>query len=683
MLLRIAIVDDLPQDAERLQQALTAEGQTNIIRYESGDALLSAISPEQLDALFLDICMEGTNGIDTARKLREQAPTLPIVFVTSSKEYVWQSFPVHPFDYLLKPFEQARIRQLLDDLLRILQHPEPEIEVRFARKLMRLPYSKVYYALAQNHFVRIMSDEGECRATGIFAQVEKELCADPRFLVCNRGIIINMSAVLRFENDCIQMLDGTQFPVRQKDKGRLFATFTQYQFRHMRDEIRAGGEETTIEISQYIRYFLEFLPMLPAAVMVLMSVWEQLLSPKRTACQAMLFILLACASGAAVCCWQGWVTNTLLLPFMALAFVLFRRALKPNVSVSQSILLFLSPATVAAVALMLSVCLNARREVTNVQPIYLLSTVLLNLGIESLLAIVYALVAVPWLRWLLREYQVERVWRVVSPIPAICIAFIIFIMPQDPATVLVNRMQRVSIVALLMAMMAMLLLLYQFYRMAQESVRNLTLIQENQMLELESRRYAQLREYMAQTRRLRHDFRQHLHVIAGLTESGKMEELRAYLKEYESEFVDAHATFCANGAMDAIAGYYAATAAQKNIPLAWQLNLPEKLPMREADLCMVLGNLLETALRASERLPEAMRRVSVICHMLSPAMMGLIVENRYDGQLSRREGKLLSTSHPGFGTGLLSVETVAKKYHGQMTVETENGVFRVNVLLNL
>lgn len=113
MLLRIAIVDDLPQDAERLQQALTAEGQTNIIRYESGDALLSAISPEQLDALFLDICMEGTNGIDTARKLREQAPTLPIVFVTSSKEYVWQSFPVHPFDYLLKPFEQARIRQLL------------------------------------------------------------------------------------------------------------------------------------------------------------------------------------------------------------------------------------------------------------------------------------------------------------------------------------------------------------------------------------------------------------------------------------------------------------------------------------------------------------------------------------------------------------------------------------------
>lgn len=45
--------------------------------------------------------------------------------------------------------------------------------------------------------------------------------------------------------------------------------------------------------------------MLPAAVMVLMSVWEQLLSPKRTACQAMLFILMTCASGAAVCCCRA------------------------------------------------------------------------------------------------------------------------------------------------------------------------------------------------------------------------------------------------------------------------------------------------------------------------------------------------------------------------------------------
>ena len=236
MLLRIAIVDDLPQDAERLQQALTAEGQTNIIRYESGDALLSAISPEQLDALFLDICMEGTNGIGTARQLREKDPHLLIVFVTSSPEYVWEAFPVHPFDYLLKPYKEEKIRQLTAELRRVLCRQEPELEVRIARQIVRLPLTKIYYATAQNHYVRVVTDDGECRATANFAQVQEQLQTQPEFLVCNRGVIINMSKVLRFEGDCIEMLDGTHLPVRQKDKNSLLAQFTQYQFRGMQRE---------------------------------------------------------------------------------------------------------------------------------------------------------------------------------------------------------------------------------------------------------------------------------------------------------------------------------------------------------------------------------------------------------------------------------------------------------------
>lgn len=46
-----------------------------------------------------------------------------------------------------------------------------------------------------------------------------------------------MDYVLKFENDCIYMLDEAVFPVRQKDKSRLFAEFTQYQFRKMRSDI--------------------------------------------------------------------------------------------------------------------------------------------------------------------------------------------------------------------------------------------------------------------------------------------------------------------------------------------------------------------------------------------------------------------------------------------------------------
>ena len=204
------------------------------VRHIYGDFFLHEGVCDQV--VFLDICMEGTNGIETARRLRAADPDLLIVFVTSSPEYVWDAFPVHPFDYLLKPYKEEKFEQLAGELRRVLCRQQPELEVRIARQIVRLPLTKIYYATAQNHYVRVVTDDGECRATANFAQVQEQLQTQPEFLVCNRGVIINMSKVLRFEGDCIEMLDGTHLPVRQKDKNSLLAQFTQYQFRGMQRE---------------------------------------------------------------------------------------------------------------------------------------------------------------------------------------------------------------------------------------------------------------------------------------------------------------------------------------------------------------------------------------------------------------------------------------------------------------
>lgn len=217
MELRFAVVEDRLPDAQRLESLLRLAfggGHTLVCdHYESGDAFLQAFPSKNYQVVFLDICMEGTNGIETARILRRTDPDLLLVFVTSSPEYVWDAFPVHPFDYLLKPYREEKLFQLADELRRVLFRAEPELEVR------------------------IVSDDGECRAVSTFSQVEQLLRAQENFIVCNRGVILNMDKVLRLDSDCFEMLDGTRLPVRQKDKNTLFAQFTQYQFRHMRREL--------------------------------------------------------------------------------------------------------------------------------------------------------------------------------------------------------------------------------------------------------------------------------------------------------------------------------------------------------------------------------------------------------------------------------------------------------------
>ena len=241
MELRFAVVEDRQPDAQRLEKLLRqAFGNGNIVvcdHFGSGDAFLQAFPARTYQIIFLDICMEGTNGIDTARALRRTDPDLLLVFVTSSPEYVWDAFPVHPFDYLLKPYQEEKFFQLADELRRVLFRAEPELDVRIARQQVQLPLRKIQYAMAQNHYVRVVTDDGECRAVSTFSQVEALLRAQENFLVCNRGVILNMDKVLRLDGDSFDMLDGTRLPVRQKDKSILFAQFTQYQFRHMRREL--------------------------------------------------------------------------------------------------------------------------------------------------------------------------------------------------------------------------------------------------------------------------------------------------------------------------------------------------------------------------------------------------------------------------------------------------------------
>ena len=206
---------------------------------KNGREALEIFSREAPQVAVLDIEMPGLTGLEVARKIRETDKNCAILFLTGFDkfDYARQAISVRAMDYLLKPYREEKLFQLADELRRVLFRAEPELEVRIARQQVHLPLRKIQYAMAQNHYVRIVSDDGECRTVSTFSQVEQLLRAQENFLVCNRGVILNMDKVLRLDCDCFEMLDGTCLPVRQKDKNTLFAQFTQYQFRHMRREL--------------------------------------------------------------------------------------------------------------------------------------------------------------------------------------------------------------------------------------------------------------------------------------------------------------------------------------------------------------------------------------------------------------------------------------------------------------
>lgn len=464
MELRMAIVEDQEPEARRLELLLRRAFQGDrpiCTKFSSGDDLLARFTTGAYEVVFLDICMAGTNGIETARQLREKDPRLLIVFVTSSPEYVWDAFPVHPFDYLLKPYKEEKIALLTAELRRVLCRQEPELDVRIARQTMQIPLSKVHYAASQNHIVRVVTDDGECRAAATFSQVEQELSAHENFLVCNRGVLLNMDKVLRFEGDCFEMLDGARLPIRQKDKTPCWHALHSISSAICSGNFKFGEEAKAVNAAQFGRYFLEFALLYPGAYLCLAPLREHLTAPRRTFGIAAGLVTVICAVCAGVCSVLEVPSNYFLLPILIVAFWLLRWRAAPGVSVTQTAFLFAIAAVMLAVCSLLAAVLNARAETGNHEAVSLASTAVIALALSVVLSTIFTFTAVRWSAWLLGEYHGEAFWQSAWPLPAIYAAFLIFCMPRDSAIVLINRIMIIAVLAVSISLLGIFLLLYE------------------------------------------------------------------------------------------------------------------------------------------------------------------------------------------------------------------------------
>ena len=78
----------------------------DLIEFESGEeALLEEVILKGIDIFFLDIQMNGLNGMDVARRIREFDNNVEIIFTTSVLDYVCEGYEVNAYRYMLKPIE--------------------------------------------------------------------------------------------------------------------------------------------------------------------------------------------------------------------------------------------------------------------------------------------------------------------------------------------------------------------------------------------------------------------------------------------------------------------------------------------------------------------------------------------------------------------------------------------------
>lgn len=222
--MKALIADDEPLLRERLRGHLTrlwpelevvAEARNGREAIELFDAHLPQV-------VFLDVHMPGLNGIEAARAVARRAE---VVFVTAWEQYAVQAFEQGAIDYLVKPFDEARLAETVRRLMARLAAPPAHSPSRdavldeLAAELRRrnaaspylqwirasvgtsvrlIPVDQVAYLRADEKYTLVVWEGGEALIRRTIRELADEL--DPaRFAQIHRSVIVNLHHVVQVD----------------------------------------------------------------------------------------------------------------------------------------------------------------------------------------------------------------------------------------------------------------------------------------------------------------------------------------------------------------------------------------------------------------------------------------------------------------------------------------------------
>ena len=666
--MRIAIVDDLDAERaqlkERLVRQLRARGtEAELLEFDSGEAFLAAENEQRFSAAFLDIYMEGLSGMEAAKELRKTDADCLLVFTTTSTDHALEGFQVRALHYLVKPFSEAELSALLDEMLSKLPRPEPILTVKVDGSDIRLCYRDIVSAEHFAHMISIRTTAGKTLATRqSFKAFTEPLKKDPRFFVCGRGAIVNMENAADFQDAAFCMTDGSRIYVSQE----------------------VSVAKGACGLKDLLRPILELTVVFPGLLLAYFPVRSYLKQPPaRLAAWAVPLLLGLCLGGGLLCYCFNSPTALPLLVITLAASLLYVKTLQTSLWKSGTIALAVCAvfACLNSLSRAIGTAITLRQQLPPDKPWFCFAACIFYNAVCWLITAAAYYPATHAVRMMVEDDNFAQTWYAFWVLPLVFILLNLFMIPRYPTTLQTGRVLQVYIVMSIALLFLMLFFNAIFLLMAISINRNARLQQENQFLSMQQQRYESLKAAIEEARQARHDMRHQMNQLSALAEAGDLDGLKAYLAKTVSRIPELDMSFCENRAADSVVGYYCALAKREGIPFCAKLDLPQALPVDEIDMCLVLSNLLENAFEASLRTAPARRKIEVTAYVHAARLVLIEAENAFDGEINENSGVFRSSKRKGNGIGIQSVRHIAEKSGGASTVTYQDGLFCAKVML--
>lgn len=221
-MVNIYLCDDNKILLERYKKKLASlaekyQYQVSISAFQSGEQLLFHLSdnPNEADIIYLDILMGNINGIDTAKKLREIGCLSEIIFLTSSEEFVFESFDASPLYYIVKgsATEANKMEQVFVKAMNLVMEKESEVFLCESGSLKKkIPLCKISFFEIKGRVVTVHFHEGNFDFYAGIDAIESKV-NDKKFVRCHRSFVVNLRYIDAIHKNDLLLTTGEVIPL--------------------------------------------------------------------------------------------------------------------------------------------------------------------------------------------------------------------------------------------------------------------------------------------------------------------------------------------------------------------------------------------------------------------------------------------------------------------------------------
>lgn len=243
---RVLIVDDNQNNIDDLMLHLILYPQLDLLgAVNSAEDALVFLESNQVDLLFLDIEMDGMNGIEFAHLAASLYPNLLIIFVTGNPQFALKGYEVHPVDFLTKPVNPVRLEKSLKIALEHLSvSPVPrdvKIGLNIPGGFQMILVNDIRMIEKKGRKIFVENKEGIKYETRETMKRLEEILAPYNFVRTHQSYLVPLHTIMSIAPDAF----SRSYAVKLKDFEELIP-LSRKNYKELKDALQKQVEGLTI-----------------------------------------------------------------------------------------------------------------------------------------------------------------------------------------------------------------------------------------------------------------------------------------------------------------------------------------------------------------------------------------------------------------------------------------------------